>query len=134
MFFFLSFISNLLVNVRFSHLGHNVITFRPLYLGSIFTFKLSTPVEDSLTNSSHVTINCKIGTLKVMIKHFSWHFAFLTRCKLLSSLIGSFQMHASEEKLQESVEDIVSREVRKATNRLEEKLDTLLQKLDEKGK
>ena len=43
-------------------------------------------------------------------------------------------MHASEEKLQESVEDIVSREVRKATNRLEEKLDTLLQKLDEKGK
>ena len=43
-------------------------------------------------------------------------------------------MHASEEELQESVEDIVSREVRKATNRLEEKLDTLLQKLDEKGK
>ena len=43
-------------------------------------------------------------------------------------------MHAPEEKLQESVEDIVSREVRKATNRLEEKLDTLLQKLDEKGK
>ena len=64
------------------HLGHNVITFRPLHLGSIFTFKLSTPVEVSLTNSSHVTINCKIGTLKVMIKHFSWHFAFLTRCKL----------------------------------------------------
>ena len=43
-------------------------------------------------------------------------------------------MHTSEEELQESVEDIVSREVRKATNRLEEKLDTLLQKLDEKGK
>ena len=43
-------------------------------------------------------------------------------------------MHASEEELQESVEDIVSREVRKATNRLEGKLDTLLQKLDEKGK
>ena len=43
-------------------------------------------------------------------------------------------MHASEEELQESVEDIVSREVRKATNRLEEKLDTLLQKLNEKGK
>ena len=43
-------------------------------------------------------------------------------------------MHASEEELQESVEDIVSREVRKATNRFEEKLDTLLQKLDEKGK
>ena len=43
-------------------------------------------------------------------------------------------MHASEEELQESVEDIVSREFRKATNRLEEKLDTLLQKLDEKGK
>ena len=43
-------------------------------------------------------------------------------------------MHASEKELQESVEDIVSREVRKATNRLEEKLDTLLQKLDEKGK
>ena len=43
-------------------------------------------------------------------------------------------MHASEEELQESVEDIVSREVRKATNCLEEKLDTLLQKLDEKGK
>ena len=43
-------------------------------------------------------------------------------------------MHASEEEVQESVEDIVSREVRKATNRLEEKLDTLLQKLDEKGK
>ena len=43
-------------------------------------------------------------------------------------------MHASEEELQESVEDIVSREVRKATNRLEEKLDTLLQKLDEKRK
>ena len=43
-------------------------------------------------------------------------------------------MHTSEEELQESVEDIVSREVRKATNCLEEKLDTLLQKLDEKGK
>ena len=43
-------------------------------------------------------------------------------------------MHASEEELQESVEDIVSREVRKATNRLEEKLDTLLLKLDENGK
>ena len=43
-------------------------------------------------------------------------------------------MHTSEEELRESVEDIVSREVRKATNRLEEKLDTLLQKLDEKGK
>lgn len=43
-------------------------------------------------------------------------------------------MHASEEELQESVEDIVTREVRKATNRLEGKLDTLLQKLDEKGK
>ena len=43
-------------------------------------------------------------------------------------------MHASEEELQESVEDIVSKEVRKATNRLEEKLDTLLQKLDENGK
>ena len=59
---------------------------------------------------------------------------FLPGVSFLSALIGSFQMHASEEKLQESVEDIVSREVRKATNRLEEKLDTLLQKLDEKGK
>ena len=43
-------------------------------------------------------------------------------------------MHTSEKELQESVEDIVSREVRKATNRLEEKLDTLLLKLDENGK
>ena len=59
---------------------------------------------------------------------------FLPGVSFLSSLIGSFQMHASEEELRESVEDIVSREVRKATNRLEEKLDTLLQKLDEKGK
>ena len=116
------------------HLGQNVITFRLLYLGSIFTFRPSTPVEVSLTISSHVTINCKIGTLKAMIKHFSWHFAFIPGVSFLSSLIGSFQMHTSEEELQESVEDIVSREVRKATNRLEEKLDTLLQKLDEKGK
>ena len=59
---------------------------------------------------------------------------FLPGVSFLSSLIGSFQMHTSEEELRESVEDIVSREVRKATNRLEEKLDTLLQKLDEKGK
>ena len=59
---------------------------------------------------------------------------FLPGVSFLSSLIRSFQMHTSEEELQESVEDIVSREVRKATNRLEEKLDTLLQKLDEKGK
>ena len=59
---------------------------------------------------------------------------FLPGVSFLVSLIGCFQMHASEEELQESVEDIVSREVRKATNRLEEKLDTLLQKLDEKGK
>ena len=69
-----------------------------------------------------------------MIKHLSWHLDYLPGVSFLSSLIGSFQMLASEEELQESVEDIVSREVRKATNRLEEKLDTLLQKLDEKGK